>query len=71
MNEISLDDLRLKELLKTVILELLQEQKGVFYDLVTEIIEDIALEKAIKDGENTEKVSRENIFRLLDNPKWM
>ena len=69
MNEISLDDLRLKELLKTVILELLQEQKGVFYDLVTEIIEDIALEKAIKDGENTEKVSRENIFRLLDNPK--
>jgi hypothetical protein len=29
-------------------------------------IEDIALEKAIKEGENTESVSREAIFKILD-----
>ncbi|MEH1974439.1 MAG: hypothetical protein V7L02_14780 [Nostoc sp.] len=29
--------------------------------------QDIALEKAIKEGENTETVSREAIFKILDS----
>lgn len=66
MSEINLDEIKIKELLKAAILELLQEKKEVFSDLLTEIIEDIALERAIKEGENTEPVSRENIFKLLD-----
>jgi hypothetical protein len=44
----------------------LQEQKEVFSDLLAEAIEDIALENAIKEGENTETVSREEIFKLLN-----
>lgn len=67
MVEINLDESKLKELLKTAILEVLQEQKEVFSDLLTEIIEDIALEKAIEEGENTEPVSREAIFEILEN----
>ncbi|MEH1872525.1 type II toxin-antitoxin system Phd/YefM family antitoxin [Nostoc sp.] len=55
-----------KELLKTAIAEVLQEQKEVLYDLLTEIIEDIALERAIKEGENSETVSREAIFQILE-----
>ncbi|NMG10387.1 MULTISPECIES: hypothetical protein [Brasilonema] len=66
MAEISLDENKLKELLKTAILEVIQERKEVFSDLFAEIIEDIALEKAIKEGENTESVSREAIFKILD-----
>jgi hypothetical protein len=65
MAEITTDDLKLKQLLKTAIVELLQEQKEIVYDLLTEIIEDIALEKAIQEGENTEPVSREAIFTIL------
>jgi hypothetical protein len=37
--------------------------------LLAEIIEDIALEKAIKEGENTETVSREEIFNIFKNKK--
>jgi hypothetical protein len=48
MAEITIDDLKLKQLLKTAIVELLQERKEIIYDLLTEIIEDIALEKAIQ-----------------------
>ncbi|MBW4447307.1 MAG: hypothetical protein KME38_10670 [Spirirestis rafaelensis WJT71-NPBG6] len=48
MTEINLDEIKLKELLKTAIVEVLKEQKEVFSDLLAEIIEDIALEKAIK-----------------------
>lgn len=43
MAEITIDESKLKELLKTAIVELLQERKEVVYDLLAEIIEDIAL----------------------------
>ncbi len=56
-----------KELLKTAILEVLQEEKEVLYDLLAEIMEDIALERAINEGEKTETVSREAIFKVLDS----
>ncbi|GET40423.1 hypothetical protein [Microseira wollei] len=65
MAEITIDESKLKELLKTAIVELLQERKEVVYDLLAEIIEDIALEKAIEEGENTDTVSREAIFNIL------
>jgi hypothetical protein len=69
MTEINLDEIKLKELLKAAIVEVLQEQKEVFSDLLAEIIEDIALEKAIKEGEKTELVSREGIFQILSTKK--
>lgn len=69
MAEMNLDEIKLKKLLKAAIVEVLQEQKEVFYDLFAEIIEDIALEKAIKEGEKTELVSREAIFKILEIKK--
>ncbi|NWF61501.1 MAG: hypothetical protein HXY43_20185 [Fischerella sp.] len=65
MTEVNLDEIKLKELLKIAMVEVLQEQKEVISDLLAEIIEDIALEKAIKEGENTETVSREAIFKIF------
>ncbi|MDB9510160.1 hypothetical protein PN499_02915 [Kamptonema animale CS-326] len=65
MAEITLDEGKLKELFKAAIFEVLQEQKEVFSDLLAEALEDIAIENAIKEGENTETVSREEIFRVL------
>ncbi|NEU73988.1 hypothetical protein PI95_015840 [Hassallia byssoidea VB512170] len=69
MTEINLDEIKLKELLKAAIVEVLQEQKEVFSDLFAEIIEDIAFSKAIKEGEKTELVSREAIFKILEKEK--
>ena len=66
MTEIILDENKLKEILKSAIIELIQEQKEVFYDLLAEVIEDIALKKAIKEGENTETVSKKAIFTILE-----
>jgi hypothetical protein len=65
MSETTLNTNQLKELLKTVIVEILQEQKEIFTDIIVEAIEDIALIKAIEEGENTETVSREAIFNIL------
>jgi Fe2+ transport system protein B len=66
MAEINLDENKLKELLKIAIVEVFQEQKELFSDLLAEVIEEIALENAIKEGETTEIVSRNAIFKLLE-----
>ena len=52
-------------MLKAAIFELLKEQKEVFSEILTEALEDIGMENAIKEGENTETVSREEIFKIL------
>ena len=67
MAEIFLDESKLKELLKRAIVEVFQEQKELFSDLLAEIIEEIALENAIKEGEKTEQVSRNVIFKRLES----
>ncbi|GAB4289248.1 MAG: hypothetical protein Fur0025_23680 [Oscillatoriaceae cyanobacterium] len=66
MTEIILNETQIKELLKTAILELMQEQKEVFSEILVEALEDIGMENAIKEGENTEIVSREQIFKILN-----
>ena len=66
MTELSLDKNLLKETLKTAILEIIQENHDEFQELLREIIEDIALTQAIEQGETTELVDRETIFKLLN-----
>ncbi len=66
MSEITLNPDLLKETLKNAIFELLRENRAEVTDLVTEILEDIAMERAIEEGEITEIVSREDIFKLLE-----
>ncbi|MDJ1168260.1 hypothetical protein PMG71_02310 [Roseofilum sp. BLCC_M154] len=65
MTELSLDKTELKQLLKTTILELVQEEKEMFSELLAEALEDIAMENAIKEGESSEVVSRDEIFKML------
>ena len=62
----TMDEVRIKELLKQAMLELIQEQKDLFSDLFTEAIEDIALVNAIKDGQDTESVGREEVCQILE-----
>lgn len=47
-------------------MELLQDHKAEFSELLAEMIEDIAMERAIDEGKTTELVSRDTIFQLLE-----
>jgi len=62
----TMEEVRIKELFKQAMLELIQEQKELFSDLFTEVIEDIALVNAIKEGQETESVEREEVFKVLE-----
>ena len=65
MGEVTINSGQFKEVLKATILELLQEERGEFSNLLSKVMEDIAMEQAIKEGEDTEPVSREVIFKIL------
>jgi hypothetical protein len=66
MPEITLDSDRLKEIFKSAIVELMQENRAEVSDFLIEILEDVAMEQAIAEGEATEIVSRESVFQLLE-----
>jgi len=59
------DETRLKALLKEALVEVLEQRREWFSALMSEALEDSAFVQAIKEGEATEIVSREEIFALL------
>ena len=66
MSALSLNENQLKDLMKAAILEIFQERRDLFQDLITEALEDIAMVKAIDEGKDSETVSRETIFGILE-----
>lgn len=65
MSEITINPDQLKEILKSAIVELIRDNRKEVSEFLAEIIEDVAMEQAIAEGETTELVSRESIFQLL------
>lgn len=65
--ETLIDDRKIKDLFKQAILEAIEEKKDVVHDLLVEVMEDIAMIRAIQDGENSGPVSRDDIFQILES----
>jgi len=61
-----IDESRLKQVFKEALVETLAEGKALFHDLIIEAMEDIALNRAISEGEKTESVSKKEIFDILE-----
>ena len=66
MEQAIIDENRLKEIMKKAFIEVFEERKNVFYELIAEVLEDIALVHAIQEGETTESVSRDKVFSMLE-----
>lgn len=58
-------DPQLKEALKAAFIEVMQERPDLIRDVLEEALEDIGLIRAIKEGEQTEDVSREEVFAIF------
>ncbi len=63
--QLTVDDEQTKELLKAVLVEMLQQKREVFYELVLEALEDVGLARAIEEGEETEFVDEQEIQAVL------
>lgn len=66
MNEITVESNQFKESLKGVLVEILQENRDLFQEMLTEIIEDVLLEQEINEGEKTEPVNENLIMAKLE-----
>ena len=66
METLTTDSNQIKELFKQAIIEAMEEKKDVVHDLLVEAMEDLAMIHAIQDGEETDPVSREEIFKILE-----
>ena len=62
-----IDDDKLKQLLKEALIEAIEEKRNLFYNLIVDAVEDIAIVRAIQEGENTETISKEEIFNILED----
>ena len=61
-----IDDRKLKDLFKQAIIETMEEKKDIVHDLLMDVMDDLAMIRAIEEGENSGSVGREEIFNLLD-----
>ena len=65
----TVSDQQLKEVGKTAIVEVLEERSDLIRDIVEDALEDIAMTKAIQEGEDSELVSRGEVLGLFEESR--
>ncbi len=57
----------MKQALKEALDETLHEQRGLLREVFAEVLEDFALAEAIREGRQTERVERDEVFDVLEH----
>lgn len=65
LSETTLDPV-LHQQIKQAVAEALREQREVLQEIFLEVVEDVGLREAIRQGRESEEVDRERIFGLLE-----
>lgn len=65
MSQPVLDRAELKQLLKESLAETFIEQRELLHDVFQEVIEDISMISAIREGQQSERIDRREIFDIL------
>ena len=63
--ELTISEEQAKELLKEVLIELLEEKRDLFSEVMLEAIEEVGLANAIREGRRNEVVSEDQILAIL------
>ncbi len=66
MNPTELPDDAFKQVLKEALTETLHEQRQLLHEIFAEVLEDMALATAIREGQQTERIERAEIFKILE-----
>ena len=62
--EITISEDRAKELLKQVLIELLQERRDLFYEVMLDAMEEVGLANAIREGRQNEYVTENGVVAV-------
>ncbi|MEI7838985.1 MAG: hypothetical protein WCJ11_00620 [Methylococcaceae bacterium] len=60
------DDVRTKELLTEVMVDLIKNKREVLHEIMLEALEEVGLANAIMDGRQNDFVSEDEIFAILN-----
>ena len=63
--ELTITEERAKELLKDALIELMQEKRDLFYEVMLEAMEETGLANAIREGRKDEYVSEDQVRAIL------
>lgn len=64
--ELTLNETQAKALLKEVVLELVQERRDWFFEIMVEAMEEVGLANAIRKGRQNEFVDETQITAILE-----
>ena len=64
-NSSNLDKSQIKILFKKALVEVIEENQELVSSILIDALEDIALSRAIEEGETSKTVSRDEIFKAL------
>lgn len=64
--EASINQDQLKDIIKAALAEVLEERQDLLQEAIAQALEDMALARAIKEGESSELIKREEVFNLLE-----
>ena len=59
------EETKLKKLLKAAVIEVLEERRDLVRDALAEVVEDIALVRAIEVGSRSKAINRSEVFKIL------
>jgi len=66
MGQFSIEEERLKELIKEALVEFFEKRRDLFYGVVAEAFEYTAMTNAIKEGEKTASIKNDEIISILE-----
>ena len=62
----NLDPELIKKTFKDALVEVLHEERDALREVLAEVVEDSALADAIREGQGSEAVDRDAVFRILE-----
>lgn len=65
--EITVSDDKLKQVLKEIMVELIQDKKDVMSKIISDALEDVGLAQAIKQGRKNKFVDESRILEILES----
>ena len=64
-NSTNVEETRIKTLFKEALVEVIEENQELVSSILIDDLEDIGLSRAIEEGETSQTVSRDEIFKVL------
>ncbi len=61
-----IDESKLRQVFKDVLVEMFEKKRDIFHDIVIEAMEDVALSRAIQEGEESGTATKQEVFDILE-----